>query len=143
MRRLARTTPTPSPSAISRRTSRTRSTSTFVASSGTDDTYTFTVGNLKKNEPYTLYLYSVKNFSTDDLGNATFTVGGATKGLEGAWILGDGQKVLTRFDVTSDANGTIAGTFAAADANGGAFNGLTLVGALPAYVATGTMVIVR
>lgn len=115
----------------------------FVASSGTDDTYTFTVGNLKKNEPYTLYLYSVKNFSTDDLGNATFTVGGATKGLEGAWILGGGQKVLTRFDVTSDANGTITGTFAAADANGGAFNGLTLVGDLPAYVATGTMVIVR
>ena len=115
----------------------------FVASSGTDDTYTFTVGNLKKNEPYTLYLYSVKNFSTDDLGNATFTVGGATKGLEGAWILGDGQKVLTRFDVTSDANGTIAGTFAAADANGGAFNGLTLVGALPAYVAPGATIIVR
>ena len=115
----------------------------FVASSGTDDTYTFTVGNLKKNEPYTLYLYSVKNFSTDDLGNATFTVGGATKGLEGAWILGDGQKVLTRFDVTSDANGTITGTFAAADANGGAFNGLTLVGALPAYVAPGATIIVR
>ena len=85
----------------------------------------------------------MKNFSTDDLGNATFTVGGATKGLEGAWILGDGQKVLTRFDVTSDANGTIVGTFAAADANGGAFNGLTLVGDLPAYVPTGTLMIVR
>ena len=51
--------------------------------------------------------------------------------------------MLTRFDVTSDANGTIAGTFAAADANGGAFNGLTLVGALPAYVAPGATIIVR
>ena len=36
--------------------------------------------------------------------------------------------MLTRFDVTSDANGEITGTFAAADGNGGAFNGLTLVG---------------
>ena len=114
-----------------------------VSSSGTDDTYTFTVGNLKANEPYTLYLYSVRSFSTSDPGNATFTVGGVTKGVENTLIGSDGQKVLTRFDVTSDANGTIAGTFAAADANGGAFNGLTLVGALPAYVATGTMVIVR
>ena len=35
---------------------------------------------------------------------------------------------MTRFDVTSDANGEITGTFAAADGNGGAFNGLTLVG---------------
>ena len=51
--------------------------------------------------------------------------------------------MLTRFDVTSDANGTIAGTFAAADANGGAFNGLTLVGALPDYDPTGTLMIVR
>ena len=33
--------------------------------------------------------------------------------------------------------------FSAADENGGAFNGLTLVGDLPPYVATGTMVIVR
>ena len=51
--------------------------------------------------------------------------------------------MLTRFDVTSDANGKITGTFAAADANGGAFNGLTLVGALPAYVPTGTLLIVK
>ena len=114
-----------------------------VSSSGTDDTYTFTVGNLKANEPYTLYLYSVRSFSTSDPGNATFTVGGVTKGVENTLIGSDGQKVLTRFDVTSDANGEITGTFAAADANGGAFNGLTLVGELPAYVATGTMVIVR
>ncbi|MBQ6008399.1 MAG: hypothetical protein IJL17_07665 [Kiritimatiellae bacterium] len=117
-----------------------------VSSSGTDDTYTFTVGNLKKNEPYTLYLYSVKSFSSDTPGNATFSVGGVTKGVENTWICSStsgGQKVLTRFDVTSDANGTITGTFAAADANGGAFNGLTLVGDLPAYVAAGATIIVR
>ena len=114
-----------------------------VSSSGADDTYTFTVGNLKQNEPYTLYLYSVKSFSTDTPGNATFTVGGVTKGVENTLIGNVGQKVVTRFDVTSDANGEITGTFAAADANGGAFNGLTLVGALPAYIPTGTMVIVR
>ena len=85
----------------------------------------------------------MRSFSTSDPGNATFTVGGVTKGVENTLIGSDGQKVLTRFDVTSDANGTIVGTFAAADANGGAFNGLTLVGALPAYVPTGTMVMVR
>ena len=88
----------------------------------------------------------MKSFSTDTPGNATFTVGGVTKGVENMWICSStsgGQKVLTRFDVTSDANGQITGTFAAADANGGAFNGFTLVGALPAYIPTGTMVIVR
>ena len=94
------------------------------------------------NKPYTLYLYSAKSSSTNDFGNATFTVGGATKGVEETWI-GDGLKVLTRFKVSSDANGMITGTFAAADANGGVFNGLTLVGALPAYVPTGTLMIVR
>ena len=106
-----------------------------------DDSYTFTVGNLKKNEPYALYLYGVKNSSTG--GNATFTVSGVMKTLDEVCIYDGMAKTLTRFDVTSDANGTITGTFAAADANGGAFNGLTLVGALPAYIPTGTMVIVR
>ena len=69
-------------------------------------------------------------------------MGGTTKGVEETWSL-DATKMLTRFDVTSDANGVITGTFAAADANGGAFNGLTLVGDLPAYVATGAVIIVR
>ncbi|MBR2839392.1 MAG: hypothetical protein IKE55_11445 [Kiritimatiellae bacterium] len=95
----------------------------FVTSSGTDDTYTFTISNLKKNVPYTLWLYSASGGAS---GNASFTVGGVTKGVEGMWMLG--QKMLTRFDVKSDANGEITGTFAAADGNGGAFNGLTLVG---------------
>jgi hypothetical protein len=113
----------------------------YVSSSGSDDAYNFTISNLKKNEPYTLYLYSVKNFN--GLGNAKFTIGGVTKALEETWILGSGQKVLTRFDVTSDANGVVTGTFAAADANGGAFNGLTLVGAFPDYKATGTLLVIR
>ena len=61
-------------------------------------------------------------------GNASFTVGGVTKGVEGLWL--QGTKMMTRFDVVSDANGEIRGTFAAVDENGGAFNGLTLVGDL-------------
>ena len=61
-------------------------------------------------------------------------------------------KVLTRFDVTSDANGEIGGTFAAGDADtsslatslqGGAFCGLTLVGEFPDYVPTGTAISIR
>ena len=76
------------------------------------------------------------------LAACTCSVYGTTKGAEETWSLG-ATKMLTRFDVMSDADGVITGTFAAADANGGAFNGLTLVGDLPPYVATGTMVIVR
>ena len=113
----------------------------YALSSDATDTYTFTISKLAKNASYTLYLYSAKNASGG--GNATFTVGGVTKELDESWIIVGGVKVLTRFDVTSDANGTITGTFAAADANGGAFNGLTLVGALPDYVPTGTLMIVR
>ena len=112
----------------------------YVLSSGAEDTYTFTIGNLKGNEPYTLYLYSVKSSSA--LGNAKFTVGGETKDVDEAWDV-NGRKVLTRFDVTSDANGVITGTFAAADENGGAFNGLTLVGEFPDYVARNLMIIMK
>ena len=111
----------------------------YVSSSDTNDTYTLTISARKKNEPYTLWLYSAKGNAT---GNASFTVGGTTKGAGETWSLG-ATKMLTRFDVMSDADGVITGTFAAADENGGAFNGLTLVGDLPPYVATGTMVIVR
>ena len=113
----------------------------YASSSDATDTYTFTIANLKKNEPYALYLYSANNSTTG--GNATFTVGGVTKALDEAWIIADGTKILTRFDTVSDAIGTITGTFAAKDANGGAFNGLTLVGDLPAYVAKGTVLVIR
>ena len=109
----------------------------FVTSSGADDTYTVTVSNLRKNEPYTLYLYSANGNSS---GNAAFTVGGVTKGVDGLWAIG-ATPMLTRFDVTSDANGEITGTFAAADGNGGAFNGLTLVGDVREYV--GMAIIIR
>ena len=102
----------------------------YAVSSDASDTYTITISKLKKNEPYTLWLYSAKGNAT---GNATFTVGGATKGVEEPWSLGT-TKVLTRFDVMSDANGVVTGTFAAADANGGAFNGLTLVGDIPKFL---------
>ena len=111
----------------------------YVSSSGTSDTYTFTIEKLKKNEPYTLWLYSAKGNAT---GNATFTVGGVTKGVEQTWSLGS-TKMLTRFDVMSDASGVITGTFAAADGNGGAFNGLTIVGDFPDYRSPAFMMIVR
>ena len=71
---------------------------------------------------------------------AAFTVGGVTKGVDGLWSLG-ATPMLTRFDVVSDAKGEISGTFAAADGNGGAFNGLTLVGDIRKHSVL--MVIVR
>lgn len=108
----------------------------YVASYGTADTYTFTISNLRKNEPYTLWLYSANGRAA---GNAAFTVGGVTKGVEGLWL--QGTKMTTRFDVVSDANGEISGTFAAADETGGAFNGLTLVGDVREL--KGMMVILR
>ena len=113
----------------------------YALSSDATDTYTFTIGDLKKNEPYSLYLYSAKNSSGG--GNATFTVGGVTKSLDETWIIGGGVKVLTRFDTFSDANGAITGTFAAKDANGGVFNGLTVVGDFPEYKRRAFMMIVR
>ena len=112
---------------------------TFVTSSGDSDEYAFTISKLNKNAPYTLYLYSANGNTS---GNATFTVDGVTKGAEGLWSLG-ATPMLTRFDVTSDANGEITGTFKAADANGGAFNGLTLVGELPDYKSAAFVVVVR
>ena len=112
---------------------------TFVSSSDTEDTYTFTISKLKPNEPYTLYLYSLNGTLS---GNASFTIGDVTKGVEEFWALGE-TKMLTRFEVTSDENGEITGTFAAADENGGAFSGITLVGDLPPYIPNGTMVIIR
>ena len=109
----------------------------YVSSSDTSDTYTITISKLRKNEPYTLWFYSAKGSA---MGNATFAVGGVRKGVEETWSLG-ATKMLTRFDVMSDANGVVTGTFAAADANGGAFNGLTLVGAIRKF--SGTKIIFR
>ena len=65
-----------------------------------------------------------------------------TKGVEGLWSIG-ATPMLTRFDVVSDANGEISGTFAAADGNGGVFNGLTLVGDLPDYKSPSTVLFIR
>lgn len=109
----------------------------FVTSSDAEDTYTFTISNLKANEPYTLYLYSANGSAS---GNAAFMVGGVTKGVDGLWSL-VATPMLTRFDVVSDENGVITGTFAAADGNGGVFNGLTLVGDVRKH--SGMMIILR
>ena len=102
----------------------------WVASESASDTYTLTLSRLKANEPYTLWLYSAKATAG---GNAAFTVGGVTKGVEEPWSLG-ATNMVTRFETLSDANGQITGTFAAADSDGGAFNGLTIVGEFPDYV---------
>ena len=110
----------------------------YVSSYGAGDAYSFTISKLKANEPYTLYLYSANGTSS---GNAAFTVGGVTKGVEGLWL--QGTKMVTRFDVVSDANGEITGTFAAANDNGGYFNGLTLVGNIPAYKSPAFTIVVR
>ena len=111
----------------------------WAKSDSESDTYTFTLSKLKKNEPYTLYLYSAKGGAE---GNGSFTVGGVTKTADDPWNLKD-TKVVARFDVASDSNGEISGTFAAADANGGAFNGLTLVGEFPEYEPLGMIIIFR
>ena len=111
----------------------------WAKSDSASDTYTFTLSKLKKNEPYTLYLYSAKGGAE---GNGSFTVGGVTKTADEPWNLKD-TKVVARFDVASDSNGEISGTFAAADANGGAFNGLTLVGEFPEYEPLGMIIIFR
>ena len=111
----------------------------WAESTGASDTYTFTLSKLKADEPYTLYLYSAKGGAA---GNATFTVGGITKAPDETWNLRD-VKVLARFDVVSDSAGRIAGTFAAADSGGGAFNGLTVVGDFPDYIPTGFILVVR
>ena len=111
----------------------------WAASTGPSDTYTFTLSKLKKNEPYTLYLYSAKGGAE---GNGSFTVGGVSKTADETWNLRD-IKVLARFDVESDSRGEVSGTFAAADANGGAFNGLTLVGNFPGYDPPGMIIILR
>ena len=126
----------------------------WAKSTGPSDTYTFKLSKLKANEPYTLYLYSSKG--TDGSGNAVdgnakFTIGGVAKTADEMWNMRD-AKVLARFEVVSDANGEIAGTFAAGDADtstladslqGGAFCGLTLVGEFPDYVPTGTAISIR
>ena len=126
----------------------------WAKSTGPSDTYTFKLSKLKANATYTLYLYSSKG--TDGSGNAVdgnakFTVGGVTKSADETWNMRD-AKVLARFEVESDANGEITGTFAAGNADtsaladslqGGAFNGLTLVGGFPDYKPAGTAFIFR
>ena len=126
----------------------------WAKSTGPSDTYTFTLSKLKKNEPYTLYLYSSKGRDASGNavdGNAVFTVGGVTKSADEMWNLRDAM-VLTRFEVVSDANGEISGTFAAGDADtssladslqGGAFNGLKLVGEFPEYDPPGMSIMLR
>lgn len=111
----------------------------WAVSSNASDTYTFTLSKLKANESYTLYLYSAKGGAE---GNASFTVGGVTKTADETWNLRN-LNVVARFEALSDANGQITGTFAAADANGGAFNGLSVVGEFPDYIPPAFVLTIR
>ena len=105
-----------------------------VASTGAGDTYAFTISKLVPNAAYALYFYGT--------GDASFTVGGETKGLVEPWCAKDAN-VLARFDVTADANGEVSGTFSATSANGAAFGGLTLVGEFPEYDPPGMIIMLR
>jgi hypothetical protein len=105
-----------------------------VSSSGADDAYSFTLSELVPNAAYSLYFYGT--------GDASFTVGGETKGLEEPWCAKEAN-ALARFNVSADANGEISGTFYATSASGAAFGGLTIVGEFPTYTPPGMMLILR
>ncbi len=91
---------------------------------------TFTIGHLLANEEYQLYLYST-NGGWGGIAT-TFTVGTstATATPDGSnpsgFIPGNNYVTLTG---TSDASGTLTGTFA--QSNWGAFNGIQIVGVIP------------
>ena len=108
---------------------------TGVSSTGDADGYSFTLSKLTSGAAYTLYLYGT--------GDAAFTVGGETKALEGQWFRADYEPCFARFEATADANGEIAGTFAASSASGAAFSGLTLVGEFPEYVPSAFIITLR
>ena len=108
---------------------------TGVSSTGAADATAFTVSKLVPGAAYTLYLYGT--------GDAAFTVGGETKGLEGQWLRADCEPCFARFDAAADASGKIAGSFAAASAEGAAFSGLSIVGEFPEYVPNAFVIVVR
>ena len=101
---------------------------------GTAGSCTFSVSKLTPNAAYTLYLYGT--------GDAAFTVGGETKGLDGLWFRSDYEPCFARFEATADSSGEISGTFAAS-ATGDAFSGLSLVGEFPEYVPGAFVLVVR
>ncbi|MBR4617418.1 MAG: hypothetical protein IKO55_17560 [Kiritimatiellae bacterium] len=105
-----------------------------VSSSGADDAYSFTLSELVPNAAYSLYFYGT--------GDASFTVGGETKGLEEPWCAKEAN-ALARFNVSADANGEISGTFYATSASGAAFGGLTIVGEFPDYEPQGMLIIFK
>ena len=111
----------------------------WIYSSGASDAYTFTLSRLKRNEKFRIYFYSAKG---KDAGNGVFTVNGVTKAADEPWDH-QGVKMLASFEATSDDSGRITGSFSAADSNGGALNGVTVVGEFPAYVPTKLLVIMR
>ncbi len=110
------------------------STGCAMLDTGTADSCTFTVSKLTPGAAYTLYLYGT--------GDAAFTVGGETKSLDGLWFRTDYEPCFARFETTADANGEIAGSFAAS-ATGDAFSGLSIVGEFPEYVPGAFVMVLR
>ncbi len=108
---------------------------TGAASVGAGDAYAFTLSKLVPGASYTLYLYGT--------GNASFTIGGETKALEGQWFRTDYAPCFAQFAATADANGTVSGTFAASSATGAVFSGLTVVGDFPDYIPEAFILVVR
>ena len=108
---------------------------TGAASVGAGDAYAFTLSKLVPGASYTLYLYGT--------GDASFTIGGETKALEGQWFRTDYAPCFAQFAATADANGTVSGTFAASSATGAVFSGLTVVGDFPDYIPEAFILVVR
>ncbi|MBR3087333.1 MAG: hypothetical protein IKH04_13130 [Kiritimatiellae bacterium] len=108
---------------------------TGVSSTGAADATAFTVSGLVPGAAYTLYLYGT--------GDAAFTVGGESKGLEGQWLRSDCEPCFARFDAAADASGKIAGSFAASTAEGAAFSGLSIVGEFPQYAPSAFTLVIR
>ena len=105
-----------------------------VASTGSADAYAITLSKLVPGASYTLYFYGA--------GDAAFTVGGLTKGLEAPWCAA-GANAVTRFEASADAKGMITGSFSASSAAGAAFGGVTIVGEFPDYIPESFIFIVR
>ena len=106
-----------------------------AASTGTGDAYAFAITDLTPNAAYTLYLYGT--------GDALFTVGSESKAPDGLWFRSDYEPCFARFEATADANGAIAGTFAASSENGAAFGGLTILGEFPDYNPEAFVITIR
>lgn len=106
-----------------------------AASTGPEDVCTFTVTGLAPSADYELYLYGTKG---------RFEIGDA-RAVPARQTFTPFVKDVAVMKVTTDAAGSVTGTFRAeTDGVTAVFGGLQIVGAtFPAYVPTGTLVVIR